>query len=401
MYFKGVCIALIFSMCPFLEARKKALILSTDIGAGHSMAVLAISEYLKDHFVSKAINIVETVTEPLDPLYTFTNGSYSGAKAVSRLSQKNWNRTLNFFYKQLAHPLGLRPMWGKMEEHALTIFKEENPDLIVSVIPALNKPLIAAAQRLDKPYVLTILDADYSMWRKGLNKVNYEKFRLIVPFVPSEKKRSAAYIQPSVLPQTLEWGIPLRKKMTHSFNKEVFKKKWHFARNKPNILLMMGGQSSDAMLEYVAELAALRRDYHVFVFIGSHEELGEKVKKVAATSQQVTFRVVPFTLDAPYFLRSADLLISKPGGLTSAEVLTAQIPTVFDATRAQLFWERSNMMRVVKSGYGRALRKLSQLDTAIRESLNKGVFADQNFKQKELLFGERFLDLSKTLAQQS
>lgn len=394
----GVLLRIVFSalVCfgfPLCAQKKKVLILSANVGAGHAMAACALAEQLSAYFECNVINMFEQ----LDPLYAMSGGSFSVEKTLASFHQKDFNAPINFFHKHLSNAVFLKPRWKKIEEQAYKIFSEVDPHLIISVIPALAYPFVQAAKRLDKPFILSVLDADYTMWMKGVELIHYDKFRLIIPFKAEDKQRQVAYVPKNVRHQTLEWGVPLRKALIDSFNKSAFKKKWHFVPHKPNVLLMMGGQSSKAVVKYVKALCALPRDYHIFVFVGLNEVLGEEVKKLVETSRKATFEVVPFTKDVPYFMRTADLLISKAGGLTCAEVQTAQIKTIFDATTTPLFWEASNMHQVVKSGYGRRVYKLKQIDRALTECLNDKKKRDFSFKNKELFFGNRILALARKL----
>lgn len=378
---------------PLSAQKKKVLILSANVGAGHAMAACALVEHLSSYFECKIINIIER----LDPLYALSGGSLSVEKTVASLHQKNLNGPINFFHKHIAQAVFLKPSWKKIEEQVHAVFSEANPDLIISVIPALTYPCVEAAKRLNKPFILSVLDADYTMWMKGVELIDYENFRLIIPFKAEAKQRHVTYVPKNVWHQTLEWGVPLRRALTHSFNKKAFKKKWHFASDKPNLLLMMGGQSSQAVVKYVKALCDSLRDCHVFVFVGSNVELGNQVAKLVETSRKATFEIVPFTKDVPYFMRTADLLISKAGGLTCAEVQTAQIKTIFDATITPLFWEASNMYRAVASGYGRRLYKIKQLDRALNECLNDKKKYDFGLKNKQLFFASNILALSRKL----
>lgn len=399
-----LCSALFFSQSLVsVSHKKKILIIACDSGAGHRIASVALNEYLSDRYSCVIIDgLVEVLDKAINPFYTS-----SGVKGptsndfFNTLQGNGYNGLITFFCKQYAHPV-IKKHWLAIEKKAHEVFEREKPDLIISVIPMINYPMAQAAKKLNIPYVLSILDSDYTMFKKGIDRIDYDKFRLIVPFGVAEKA-TYPFEAPRFIPEkhrrhTFDWGMPLRKSFSDDFDKKAFKKKWGFDSCNPNILLMLGGKHSTVQLaRFVRQFKMLSKPYHVFVFVGFNKELGEKIKKMAKSSRAVRFTVVPFTHDVAYFMRTADLLISKPGGLTCAEILVSHIPAIFDHTAHQIFWEEHNMKEVIKAGWGASLTRFRMLEHVIDEMISTKKVRSHEFKDRQKLFKGRLLNLVESL----
>lgn len=383
--------------------KKKILIVSCDSGAGHRIASTALNEYLSEKYNCVIIDgLVEVLDKAINPFYTSSGVKGPTANDFFNTLQSNgWNRFLTFSFKQYAHPV-LKKQWPALEKKAREVFEREKPDLIISAIPIINYPMAQAAKSLNLPYILTMLDSDYTMWKKGIERIDYDKFRVIVPFGVTETVtypfEEPCFIAEKQRKQTFDWGMPLRKSFSDSFDKKAFKKKWEFDSRNPNILLMLGGKHSTVQLaRFIRQFKMVSKPYHVFVFVGFNKDLGNKIKKMAKTSRAARFTIVPFTHDVACFMRTADLLISKPGGLTCAEILVSHIPTIFDNTARQIFWEEHNMKEVIKTGWGVSLTRFRMLEQVIDEMISTKKVRAHEFKDRQKLFKGRLLSLVESL----
>ena len=72
-------------------------------------------------------------------------------------------------------------------------------------------------------------------------------------------------------------------------------------------------------------LETLERRLAILVAAGHNEVLEAHARRVAETSRHV-IRVFAYTDEVPVLMRAADLLITKPGGLTISEAFAAGLP---------------------------------------------------------------------------
>ena len=67
----------------------------------------------------------------------------------------------------------------------------------------------------------------------------------------------------------------------------------------------------------------------IFIMTGKNEEMKREVDALSARDVRVT--AVPFTTQVPLYMSAADVLLTKPGGLTTTEAAVLRIPLVLSA----------------------------------------------------------------------
>jgi processive 1,2-diacylglycerol beta-glucosyltransferase len=92
----------------------------------------------------------------------------------------------------------------------------------------------------------------------------------------------------------------------------------------PVVLLLAGGFGVGPVREMAARLAQARRPAEVVVVAGRNEPLR---RSLAAAARPRT-RVLGFTREIHDWMAAADLLVTKAGGLTTAEALASGLPMV-------------------------------------------------------------------------
>ncbi|MEO6055185.1 MAG: glycosyltransferase, partial [Chthoniobacterales bacterium] len=69
------------------------------------------------------------------------------------------------------------------------------------------------------------------------------------------------------------------------------------------------------------------QDFQVVVLSGRNKEVQKEIERVAKGSKKKTV-ILGYTEDMPKLMKTANLLLSKPGGLTTAEALACGLPMV-------------------------------------------------------------------------
>jgi processive 1,2-diacylglycerol beta-glucosyltransferase len=114
-------------------------------------------------------------------------------------------------------------------------------------------------------------------------------------------------------------GIPVGKS---------FKPANRINRNKiPKLLLMGGGLGFGSMEATLRKLEELPKPVEVTVVAGQNEELLQRIKSLAM-SMHNKITVLPFSYNIATMMKEADLLITKPGGLTCSEALAINLPMI-------------------------------------------------------------------------
>jgi processive 1,2-diacylglycerol beta-glucosyltransferase len=95
----------------------------------------------------------------------------------------------------------------------------------------------------------------------------------------------------------------------------------------PKILVMGGGLGYGSMEATLRKLEELPRSADITVVAGTNEKLLQRIEILAMTlHNEIT--VLPFSHHIASLMKEADLLITKPGGLTCSEALAVNLPMV-------------------------------------------------------------------------
>jgi len=101
--------------------------------------------------------------------------------------------------------------------------------------------------------------------------------------------------------------------------------------DRTTILVSAGGFGVGPVERLVGALLELRHPAQVVVICGRSEELRGRLDGLAAahpSTHPVVLTVVGYTTEMDEYMAAADLLVGKPGGLTTSEALARGLPMV-------------------------------------------------------------------------
>ena len=122
-------------------------------------------------------------------------------------------------------------------------------------------------------------------------------------------------------------GIPVDRKFAGELSREDARKYLGISPNKKIVLIMTGGvgcQTMGSLAEKVAR-AVNPADTQVYVLCGRNEKLAQKIQK---DCEELPVFTVPFTKEVHYYMRAADVMLSKAGGLSTTEAAVAGVALV-------------------------------------------------------------------------
>jgi len=122
-------------------------------------------------------------------------------------------------------------------------------------------------------------------------------------------------------------GIPVEPEFALPVDRDAVLKNQGLQPGRPTLLVAAGTLGLSPALAVVKRLLRLNRDFQTIVLCGTNNELRKDVEALVA-GREDQFRVVGFSNDMPQLMAAATLLLSKPGGLTTAEALARGLPMV-------------------------------------------------------------------------
>lgn len=227
------------------------------------------------------------------------------------------------------------------------------PDLLVHThfLPA--EILSTLGHRLVAPQAVVVTDfAAHRLWLQS------EVSRYFVAADEVKAHLASLGIAPAHVRVT---GIPIDSRFASLDGKEEARAKLGLAVDRDLILVMAGGMSQQILGSMLERLRGLRWHLHAVVVCGRTPELQQRARQaVADPSGLVTFDVLGYTDEVPRLMAAADLVIGKPGGLTTSEALAAGLP--FSVVDPYPLQEEANANFLLEHGAGMRIDPLSTLE---------------------------------------
>lgn len=295
------------------------LILTCDTGEGHNSCAKAIKEVYDTHGIPcEIINPVRFVAEWFARFVHWTHTTmYQKLPKVFTYgycftqSHSRWTTARGSF-----------PYWvlsfGAKKLHDYIVRNEVSS--IICVHPLLMM-MVSEQQRkfqLDCPvaYVAT----DYTCC-PGVSDSHPD-----ICFIPDITLAEDFACENIRFSQVVASGIPVRQQFYHSTNKENAKKYFGIPTDAPHLLLMCGSMGCGP-LEKMMDILEADPGFHITVVCGNNETLYQQMTAKYADCNHV--HIWGFVQNISLLMDSADLFVTKPGGLSSTEAAVKRLPAVY------------------------------------------------------------------------
>lgn len=228
------------------------------------------------------------------------------------------------------------------------LVRTRSPDLIVHThfLP----PAIVRAERFDIPEAVVVTDyAAHNLWlQPGIGRyfVATEEIAAHLQGVGVERDRVRVS------------GIPISSRFRTLEGKDEARRALGLAPGRDVLLLMASGLEPATLRALLFWLQDLKWPLTVFVICGRSAELIAVAEhELLGYSGLITFLVLGFVEDIPRYMSASDLLVGKPGGLTTSEALAAGLP--FGVVSPYPLQEEANANFLLERGVGFRLEPLT------------------------------------------
>jgi len=300
------------------RAMKRVLLLYISNNSGHHRATKAIEEAL--YLARTDVKVMNmncfNYTNPV--LEKVINSIYN---KVIKIKPEVWEylydnpkivrRTRKF--RKLIHKLNSK----KLEK----LISKFNPD-VIACSQAFPCGMVADYKKKSKrDFELIGVLTDYaphSYWMYD-NVSSY-----IVPSKQCKKRFIDSGIEKDIV---FSYGIPISHKFFKSTNKEATRRSLRLNDDLPTILIMGGGQGLGPIEDLIYAVNTIEKPFQIIVVCGINKKLRNWLEK-----RKLLFRkkmaVLGYTKEVEMLMDVSDLVVTKPGGLTTAEALTKNLPLV-------------------------------------------------------------------------
>jgi len=337
--------------------KKKILLLCSAGGYGHVAAANTLKNLLSDQYEFKVIY-------PIDLLRIW--GVKSGDQVYNWMLQGGWIRSVNIITKHLA-PKIFRSRKRKIESLISRQIQQEQPDIVISLIPFINCPASEAARKQGIPYLIVTTDNDLRNWVHGLQGVSHPNFKVTVG---SDLWCSREMLRKRNIPDSAieTIGFPVRPDFFEAKNREALCREYNIPSNKPVVMVMIGGQGGRAALSYAETIGASQLGVHLIVCSGKNKALANELQEVHLHATN-SMTIMEFTDKVSDLMAISDLIITKAGPGSITEAMVMQVPILIDATSPILSWEKANIDLIMHYEIGDFIEDFDEVETLIREFL--------------------------------
>ncbi|GAC1424555.1 MAG: glycosyltransferase [Candidatus Velthaea sp.] len=183
-------------------------------------------------------------------------------------------------------------------------------------------------------------------------------YRNIDAYAVATPEMRAALIAKGIDPQRVRVdGIPVDLRFAdRARSRNEIRSALGLPADRPVILVMGGGLGLGPVAAASRALAELNRDVTAVVIVGRNARLARKVEE-AARSYPYETRVLGFVDNVADYMLASDVLLTKPGGLTTSEALSAELPMILvrplpgqEQRNARYLAQRGAALRADRSG---------------------------------------------------
>ena len=141
--------------------------------------------------------------------------------------------------------------------------------------------------------------------------------------VAAEETKARLVARGAVAKNVIATGIPISAKFATQINALAVRKTLGLRDDLPTMLVLSGGFGMGPVGKVLGELDKVSREFQTVVVCGRNEELR---RELASQDRKHPTRVIGFAANMHELMTVADLIITKPGGLTSSEALAMGKP---------------------------------------------------------------------------
>jgi processive 1,2-diacylglycerol beta-glucosyltransferase len=242
-------------------------------------------------------------------------------------------RALNSLQRQCARPF-------------LNFLQQWKPDAILSTHFLTPQLLSDKSVGRMPPVDVVVTDYDlHRLWIAPLVRHYYVADELVV------QKARAFGLNENKFSVT---GIPIDPRFERAYPRDEVLRNINLDEHAPTVMLLSGGMGLGHVERTFRSLLEIRRSFQIVTISGKNQALCTRLRKIP-TPAHIRCRHFGYVSNMHELLSATDVLITKSGGLTTAESLAKGVPMViFSALPGQ---ERRNAEFVESAGAGILARK--------------------------------------------
>lgn len=339
----------------------KILILSSDTGGGHRSAAQALVDGVERfwHGESAAVRVIRAIedshhiTEKLVNIYNWIlRHKQSWMKYLYWAVNRFRPETREFFHRRCM-------------VHLRDVFEKWCPHIVVSVHPLTQHIFARILRELNLlgqiPLVTVVTDPGYGFWKGwACNDVS-----LYLVANDDAKRQLIDYgVEATRIKVS---GMPVNPKFreVNEGDAQNARKAFGLDPDKFTVFVNAGWVGGGNIPTIFKELVRGELDVQAIFLAGKNETLRAEAEEIAKHAK-FPVKVIGYSDEIEKLMHSANVMVSKLGGLTTFEALACRLPIIADATTPPMPQEAGTVDLVAKNGAGIILERSTDIVPAIR-----------------------------------
>ncbi|MCT4612187.1 MAG: glycosyltransferase [Clostridia bacterium] len=298
---------------PKVDEGNRVLILTASTGAGHKQAASNLKrEYEEEGYVVEVYDFIKETSSFLNLVIA------DFYEVLAMATPRIYGALYNFSNNEHTNDIFVKNVIRMIERKIVKRIENFDPNIIIGThtfsVAAVSK--LKKKGKIDVPFMSVVTDfkAHYTYVDETVDAYvtgsEYTRETLV------EKNIDSCKVFP--------FGIPIDRK---------FKEKIIFEKENNDyfsILLMGGSMGLNGIEDILKELANNENKLEIKVVCGRNEKLKSEldIKYTGKDFKDKNIEIIGFTKQINELMEKADLLVSKPGGLTVTEAIVKNVPMI-------------------------------------------------------------------------
>lgn len=303
---------------------KKIMIFYAAFGGGHLSAARSIKEYIEANYTDIEVKLVDCMEYTNKVFNKVTTTAYS---EMAKKAPRTWGKV---YWKSQKGPLA---HISTASNKALSIklnklLKDFQPSLIISTHPFATQmcAYLKKSGKLNAKIATVMTDyAPHDQWLVFNHFVDYY-------FVSHDGMKKELHEKGIPNEKIFATGIPLSNKFLLKYDKSQILENFGLSPDKKTVLFFGGGEfglGKTQTYRIFKSFLECHENIQIVAIAGRNQKMKENFEDlVEELHKQDNVKILEYTNKVPELMSISDLVVTKPGGLTTTESLASGLPIV-------------------------------------------------------------------------
>ncbi len=302
----------------------KVLIFYASYGGGHLNAAKAIESYMLDYYKNINVELIDCIKYVNKTVEKVTTAAY---REMAKKMPWAWGKIYSNSQKgPLAH-ITTRSN-TIMAIKLLKLLREKKPDLIISTHPFGSQMCSYLKRKRKISFKLATIMTDFAphdQWLVGNDFTDYY-------FVAHDKMKQYLISKNIDESKVYVSGIPISNRFLKSHNKKEIMDQYLLDENKQTILFFGGGEyglGKTRTIKIFESFVNSNFNIQIIAIAGKNEKMKSAFEEIVKNyNKSNCVKILEYTNYVPELMSISDLVVTKPGGLTTSESLVSNLPMI-------------------------------------------------------------------------